>query len=122
MTGPEDLRARFAAHATADLVADLAALRPRPGAVVGYNTRIALRELGGRAAYLDGQIAWLDALASLVAGHAPALIALRGVGPDTAALLLVAAGDRPERLRGEAAWAHLSAAPIPASSGKVGGD
>ena len=48
VTGPEDLRARFTAHGTADLVADLAALRPRPGAVVGYHTRIALRELGRR--------------------------------------------------------------------------
>ncbi len=39
---------------------------------------------------------------------------------DTAALLLVAAGDHPERLRSEAAWAHLcAAAPIPASSGKT---
>jgi hypothetical protein len=34
--------------------------------------------------------------------------------------LLIAAGDHPERLRSEAAWAHLcAAAPIPASSGKV---
>ena len=32
------------------LVAELAALRPRPGDVVGYATRIALRELGRRAA------------------------------------------------------------------------
>ena len=56
----------------------------------------------------------------LVTGHAPGLIALHGVGPDTAALLLVAAGDHPERLRSEAAWAHLcAAAPIPASSGKT---
>ena len=42
------------------------------------------------------------------------------VGPHTAALLLIAAGDHPERLRSEAAWAHLcAAAPIPASSGKT---
>ena len=121
VTGPEDLRARFAAHATADLVTDLASLRPRPGAVVGYHTRIALRELGGRAEFLDGQIVSLDALiVPLVTGHAPGLIALHGVGPDTAALLLVAAGDHPERLRSEAAWARLcAAAPIPASSGKT---
>jgi transposase len=111
VTGPEDLRARFAAHATADLVADLASLRPRPGAVVGYHTRIALRELGRRAEFLDAQIASLDALiVPLVTGHAPGLLALHGVGPDTAALLLVAAGDHPERLRSEAAWAHLCAA------------
>ena len=51
--------------------------------------------------------------------HAPRLLALYGIGPDTAALLLIAAGDHPERLRSEAAWAHLCAvAPIPASSGK----
>ena len=43
VTGPDDLHARFTRHATADLVAELAALRPRPGAVVGYHTRIALR-------------------------------------------------------------------------------
>ena len=52
--------------------------------------------------------------------RAPGLLALHGVGPDTAALLLVAAGDHPGRLRSEAAWAHLCAvAPIPASSGRI---
>ena len=71
VTGPEDLRARFAAHATADLVAELAALRPRPGAVVGYHTRIALRELGRRAEFPGSQILCLDALiVPLVTGHA----------------------------------------------------
>jgi len=43
-----------------------------------------------------------------------------GVGYDTAAKLLVAAGDNPERIRNEAAFAHLcGVAPIPASSGKT---
>ena len=47
-------------------------------------------------------------------------MALHGVGIDTAATLLVAAGDNPERLRSEPAWAHLcGVAPIEASSGKV---
>ncbi len=55
-----------------------------------------------------------------MAARAPGLLSLYGVGPDTAAMLLIAAGDRPERLRSEAAWAHLcGVAPIPASSGKV---
>ena len=37
-----------------------------------------------------------------------------------AATLAVTAGDRPERIRTEAAWAHMcGTAPIPASSGKV---
>ena len=52
--------------------------------------------------------------------QAPRLLARYGIGTHTAALLLIAAGDHPERLRSEAAWAHLcAAAPIPASSGKV---
>ncbi len=77
----------FAAHRTADLVADLASLRPRPGAVVGYHTRTELRELGRRAEFLDSQIVCLDALiVPLVTGHALGLLALHGVGPDTAAL------------------------------------
>ena len=51
---------------------------------------------------------------------APELLAVFGVGVDTAAILLVAAGDNPERLRTEAAWAHLcGVAPIERSSGKV---
>src|SRR5271165_3841600 len=122
VTGPDDLRARFAAHTPAALVAGLASLRPRPGGdVAGHGTRIALRELGRRAQFLDSQLERLDELiVPLVTAHAPGLLALYGVGPNTAALLLIAAGDHPGRLRSEAAWAHLcGAAPIPASSGKV---
>ena len=121
VTGPEDLRARFARHTPADLVAELASLRPRPGATVGYATRIALRELGRRARFLDGQLERLDEfIIPLVTARAPGLLALYGVGPDTAAMLLIAAGDHPGRLRSEAAWAHLCAtAPLSASSGKV---
>ena len=107
LTGPEDLRARFTGHTAAALVTELASLRPRPGSTVGYATRIALRELGRRAEFLDGQLERLDELIGpLVAARAPGLVALYGIGPHTAALLLIAAGDHPERLRSEAAWAH----------------
>lgn len=121
VTGPEDLRARFTGHSADGLVAELASLRPRPGAVVGYATRMALRELGRRVEFLDGQLQRLDELiVPLVTARAPGLLALYGIGHDTAAKLLVAAGDHPGRLHSEAAWAHLcAAAPIPASSGKV---
>jgi hypothetical protein len=61
-----------------------------------------------------------ELIGPLVAARAPGLLALYGIGPHTAALLLIAAGDHPGRLRSEAAWAHLcGAAPIPASSGKT---
>ena len=121
LTGPDDLRARFARLSAAALAEAIAALRPRPGDAAEYAVRVALRELGRRVEFLNGQLERLDELiVPLVIARAPGLLSLHGVGPDTAALLLVAAGDHPERLRSEAAWAHLcGAAPIPASSGKV---
>jgi transposase len=121
LTGPDDVRTRFTSHGPADLAGELAALRPRPGSMVRYHTLLSLRELGRRAEFLDGQLGRLDELiVPLVTARAPGLLTLYGVGPDTAAMLLIAAGDNPGRLRSEAAWAHLCAvAPVPASSGRV---
>ena len=74
-------------------------------------------------------IAWLLArkqfwgkglLDTLVHRTAPSLLDVYGVGTHTAAILLVAAGDNPHRLKNEAAFAHLcGVAPMRASSGKV---
>jgi len=121
VAGPDDLRARFAGHTTAALASGLASLRPRPGGTAGHATRIALREPGRRAEFPGGQVGRPDELiVPLATARAPGLPALHGAGPGTAALLLIAAGDHPERLRPEAARAHLRAvAPIPASPGKV---
>jgi transposase len=48
---------------------------------------------------------------------APQLIALPGIGVDTAGQLLVTAGDNPDRLRSEAAFARLwGVAPGPAAA------
>lgn len=123
VTGPDDLRARFEHHRTDELVAELAALRPRPADTVGYATRIALRELARRAEYLAAQIDNLDQLLlPLVELQAPGLLEMYGSGLHTTAILIIAAGDHPDRLRSEAAWAHLcGAAPIPAGSGKTSG-
>ena len=120
LTGPDDLRARFTRQSPAALVAGIARLRPRPGDVVGYAVRIALRELGRRAEFLGGQLECLDELiVPLVTARAPGLLALYGIGPHTAALLLIAAGDHPGRLRSEAAWAHLARRPDPRILGEV---
>src|SRR5579862_9252473 len=56
LTGPDELRARFAGHRPAALAAGIAALRPRPGDAAEYSVRIALRELGRRVDFLDAQI------------------------------------------------------------------
>jgi RNA polymerase sigma-70 factor (sigma-E family) len=59
-------------------------------------------------------------LRALTAGHAPELLERRGIGPDSAAALLTAAGDNPERLRSEGSYAPLcGASPVEASSGKT---
>src|SRR5262249_57117850 len=101
-----------------------AGLRPATGAgadPVMRATKTALQILGRRVLALDAEKARIDALLTgLVTQTAPQLLAVFGVGIDTAAALLVTAGDNPGRLRSEAAWAHLcGTAPIPASSGKV---
>ena len=80
-----------------------------------------MRTLARRVAYLDDEV---DNLATvvrpLVERSGPGLLAMHGVGYDVAAKLLVAAGDNPDRLRSEAAFAHLcGVAPLEASSGKT---
>ena len=96
LTGPENLRFRFAQHSAAALVAEIALLRPPPGDAAGYATRFAFRELGWRSEFLDDQIERLDELiVPLVTSRAPGMLALYGIGSETAALLLVAAGDTP---------------------------
>ncbi len=121
-TAPDELRERFAGISRANLGAQAAALRPRPDSdPVVFATKTALRVLGRRILHLDAEAVELDTqLAELVSAAAPELLAVYGVGIDTAALLLVAAGDNPERLHSEAAWAHLcGASPVQASSGKT---
>ena len=52
--------------------------------------------------------------------RAPALRAAFGIGTDTAAELLIVAGDNPRRIRSDAAFAALcGVAPLPASSGQT---
>jgi transposase len=121
-TASDELRERFRGVSRLHLGATAAALRPRAGSdPVSYATKTALAVLGRRVVALDEEKQRLDGLlGELVADTAPQLLELHGVGVDTAAALLVAAGDNPDRLRSEAAWAHLcGVAPIPASSGKV---
>jgi transposase len=80
-----------------------------------------LRLLARRIDQLNREIADLDAqIAVVLADHNPALLNTYGAGPDTAAALLIAAGDNPERLHSEASFAALcGASPVEASSGKT---
>lgn len=72
------------------------------------------RDLAEKAAAL------LTRMQSILDQDHPALLDVYGVGPVTAAALVIAAGDNPERIRNQAAFAKLcGACPIPASSGRT---
>ncbi|HET7739024.1 MAG TPA: IS110 family transposase [Mycobacterium sp.] len=120
---PDDIRARFYGLSVVELIHQTALMRPRPGDQVDYVTLLTLRELGRRARGLEDEIDRLDDLLKpIVTAHAPGLLALHGCGVFVASILAVTAGDHPERIRSEAAWAHMcGVAPIPASSGKTTG-
>lgn len=121
-TAPDDLRTRLEGLTPRALAETTAGLRIRDRTdPVMSATKLALRTLGRRVVDLSDHSAAIDAmLAQLITAVAPELLGVYGCGFDTAAILLVAAGDNPERIRSEAAWAHLcGVAPIPASSGKV---
>lgn len=122
-TADEPIRARFLGRYQKGLISELAALRPRNGAKdpVGYVTLVTLRDLARRIVHLNDESTRIrDTLHTLVSEVAPAMLDIYGLGPDGAAVLLVAAGDNPQRIRSEAAWAHLcGVAPIQASSGKT---
>lgn len=121
-TAPDELRERLRDVPVDHLAATAAALRPRvDGDSVTFATKLAIATLGRRVLALDDDGKRLDdALHTLVRRRAPRLLEVYGVGTHTAAILLVAAGDNPHRLKNEAAFAHLcGVAPLPASSGKT---
>jgi transposase len=122
VTAPDPLRAPLRKLSLAQLVASSASFRPgaQPTTLLAA-TKLALKCLAVRYQQLTQEITALDAqLGRLVAFAAPALVAVKGMGAETAGALLVAAGDNPERVRSEAAFARLcGVAPVPASSGRT---
>lgn len=119
ITAPVDTREQLRGLNTVKLVARVAKFRCGDEPDTGVDaTRYALRELSRSALPApDRQIARLDVqLERLVTVTAPELVAKLGVGTQTAAALLVAAGDNPERLEDEGSFAHLTGtAPLDAS-------
>jgi len=121
-TAPEEIRVRFKDRPKRGLVTEAANMRPRRGSdPVTYRTNLVIRNLARRIKSLDTEMRTIDrTLRSLIEETAPALLEMYGVGVDTAATLLVTAGDNPDRLSSEGSWAHLcGVTPLPASSGKV---
>ena len=97
-------------------------MRPRKGSdPIVYTTNLVIRGLARRIQGFNTEIKTIDqTLTVLISETAPTLLELHGVGVDTAASLLVTAGDNPDRLHSQRSWAHLcGTTPLPASSGKV---
>jgi transposase len=121
ITAPDQVRSDYRSLTGRNLVITLARSRPSGVASPALTARQTLKRLARRHVMLAEEIDVIDAeLEELVRAINPTLLSLRGVGVVTAATLLVAAGDTPERLASREAFAALcGVAPIPASSGQT---
>jgi transposase len=98
---------------------DLLELIDDPEQLVIASVKFALRDLARRWKALDHEAKDLERqIQALVSYVAPGLIEIFGVSTELAGQFLVTAGDNPERIRNEAAFARLcGVCPKPASSG-----
>jgi transposase len=120
VAAPEPLRATIRDLSFAELVARCARLRPAARDATTRASALALRTTARRIATLSAEARELRReITQLVDSTAPALLDEPGVGPISAARILIAWSHR-GRFRSEAAFAMLAgASPIPASSGRT---
>lgn len=119
VSDPDDLRAELRRLSRPQQVTRCAGLRDRPQLSAEHRMTIrALRSTAQRIRHLQAEAHELEnELLQLVRQQAPELLDLLGVGPITAAQILVS-WSHPGRFRSEAAFASFAGvAPIPASSG-----
>ena len=121
ITAPDGIRSKYRALQGHPLITALAKCRTAVVDPVDAAVLTALKALAHRHQFLTAQAEELSTLIdALVTTANPALRAAFGVGPDTAAQLLITAGANPDRLRSEASFAALcGVSPVPASSGKT---
>jgi transposase len=119
VNAPPELRETLQPLSKMALIDRCAGLRPGPVTNVAAATKHTLRSIARRWQQLHEEIKTHEALLTELTGQlAPQLVAAFGIGADTAAELLIVAGDNIDRVRSEAAWARLcGVAPLPASSG-----
>jgi transposase len=121
ITAQDGIRSKYRALQGQPLITALAKCRTAVVDPVDAAVLTALKALAHRHQFLTAQAEELSTLIdALVTTANPALRAAFGVGPDTAAQLLITAGANPDRLRSEASFAALcGVSPVPASSGKT---
>lgn len=121
ITAPAPIREKYRSLKEKPLVTAVARCRPGTQEATTRPVLYALKALAQRHQFLTAQAEDLEAqLHDLATAANPHLMSIRGVGPTTAAQLLLTAGGNPDRLRTEASFAALcGTAPVPASSGKT---
>ena len=106
VTAPEPLKHQLKGMNLKHGSKPVARFRPGTDHTTTAYAKRALQHLARRYQALDVEIAQLEAeIRRLCAQANPALLATEGVGPDTAAALLVAAGDNPKRMKSERSFA-----------------
>jgi len=94
---------------------------PADRAAAQLATVYALQGLGRRILELTAEANESERrMLALLNEHAPRLVARTGIGPDSAAALLIVAGDNHDRIHDEASFAALcGVSPVEASSGQT---
>ncbi|MFC6060859.1 IS110 family transposase, partial [Streptomyces pratens] len=119
ISAPDEIRVELRGMKSKDQIAHCAKLRDRPAQDIEHRMTVrALRSAAQRIEALRSEAKELEAeLLALVRTVAPELLALQGVGPISAAQILIS-WSHTGRFRSEAAFAAFAGvAPIPASSG-----
>jgi transposase len=122
VSAPDAVREKYRGLTTLRMIDAIARCRPETLADPwAQSMLVAAKLLAQRVQFLEAQSEILQTqIDALVTEANPGLRAAYGVGPDTAAQLLITAGANPHRLHSEPAFAALcGAAPVPASSGKT---
>jgi len=121
VTAPTKLREKLRGLTARQLTLQVSGFDDRPVTDTLSATRMAMRELARRYQHLTTEIKRLESQRDRIVNEvAPELVARQGIGPHSAAALLISAGDNPDRLHSEAAFARLcGAAPLPINSGKT---
>jgi transposase len=114
VTAPAPVREELDDRSVSVLTGTCARFRPEETGLADpvHASKAALQAIARRIQLLEAEIGLADQrLATLVGRAAPRLLGLLAIGNDHAGQLLVTAGQHPERLRGEAAFAHLCGSP-----------
>ncbi len=121
VTAPEQVKHRLKGLKPKARVGVCARWRPGRAQTTTAYAKTALRHPARRYQALDTEIGELDdEIRRLCAEANPALPGAKGVGPDTASVLLVAAGDNPGRMKPERSFTALcGTSPVQASSGQT---